>query len=146
MTAMTENSELMRRCLDGEADDVEFARFESRLREDSEFRRDYLRYVNVDMALAERLKFQQKTDVPSHLSSSHRSRWRPWIPAAAAGLEASKAYTQFTLDGLKAGGMTVGRAGDGLVAELKEIGQTMTSEWLEAAGADGQAIVDAFNN
>ena len=66
--------------------------------------------------------------------------------AAAAGLEASKAYTQFTLDGLKAGGMTVGRAGDGLVAELKEIGQTMTSEWLEAAGADGQAIVDAFNN
>ena len=66
--------------------------------------------------------------------------------AAAAGLQASKDYTQFTLDGLKAGGMTVGRAGDGLVAELKEIGATMTSEWLEAAGADGAAIVDAFNN
>lgn len=66
--------------------------------------------------------------------------------AAAEGLEASKAYTQFTLDGLAAGGMTVGRAGDGLVAELKEIGATMTAEWLEAAGADGQAIVDAFNN
>jgi len=66
--------------------------------------------------------------------------------AAAAGLQASKDYTQFTLDGLKAGGMTVGRAGDGLVAELKEIGATMTSEWLEAAGDDGAAIVDAFNN
>ena len=66
--------------------------------------------------------------------------------AEADGLEASKAYTQFTLDGLKAGGMTVGRAGDGLVSELKVIGETMTSEWLEAAGADGQAIVDAYNN
>ncbi|WP_299304004.1 TRAP transporter substrate-binding protein [uncultured Litoreibacter sp.] len=66
--------------------------------------------------------------------------------AAAAGLEASKAYTQFTLDGLKAGGMTVGRAGDGLVEELKEIGATMTAEWLQAAGDDGAAIVDAFNN
>ncbi len=66
--------------------------------------------------------------------------------AAAEGLEASKAYTQFTLDGLKAGGMTVGRAGDGLVAELKEIGATMTAEWLEASGDDGAAIVDAFNN
>ncbi len=66
--------------------------------------------------------------------------------AAAEGLEASKAYTQFTLDGLKAGGMTVGRAGDGLVAELKEVGVTMTNEWLDAAGDDGKAIVEAFNN
>ncbi len=66
--------------------------------------------------------------------------------AAADGLAASKAYTQFTLDGLKAGGMTVGRAGDGLVEELKGIGETMTAEWLEAAGDDGKAIVDAFNN
>ncbi len=66
--------------------------------------------------------------------------------AAAAGLEASKAYTNFTLNGLREGGMTVGRAGDQLVSDLKEIGVTMTAEWLEAAGDDGAAIVDAFNN
>ncbi len=65
--------------------------------------------------------------------------------AQAEGLEASKAYTQFTLDGLKKGGMTVGRAGDGLVNELKEIGKTMTSEWLKASGEEGKAIVDGFN-
>ena len=64
--------------------------------------------------------------------------------ARVRGLQMSKEYTQFTLDGLKAGGMTVGRAGDGLVAELKVIGDTMTSEWLEKAGADGKAVVDAF--
>ena len=66
--------------------------------------------------------------------------------AAADGLEASKAYTQFTLNGLREGGMTVGPAGEQLVSDLKEIGATMTSEWLEAAGSDGAAIVDSFKN
>ena len=64
--------------------------------------------------------------------------------AAADGLEASKAYTQFTLDGLREGGMTVQPAGETLVNELKEIGATMTAEWLEAAGDDGAAIIDAY--
>ena len=55
-------------------------------------------------------------------------------------------YTQFTLNGLKAGGMTVGPAGPKLVADLKEIGETMTSEWMEKAGSDGKAIVDDFKS
>ena len=66
--------------------------------------------------------------------------------AKAEGLARSKEYTQFTLDGLKAGGMTVGRAGDGLVKELKVIGATMTDEWLAEAGDKGKAIVDAFKS
>ncbi len=64
--------------------------------------------------------------------------------AAADGLEASIAYTNFTLDGLREGGMTVQKAGDTLVADLQKVGETMTAEWLEAAGDDGAAIVDAF--
>ena len=66
--------------------------------------------------------------------------------AAADGLAASKDYTQFTLNGLKEGGMTVGPASDQLVADLQKVGETMTAEWLEAAGDDGAAIVDAFKN
>ena len=64
--------------------------------------------------------------------------------AGARGLEASKAYTQFTMDGLAAGGMTVGPAGDTLMSGLRDVGATMTSEWLEAAGENGAAIVDGF--
>ncbi len=64
--------------------------------------------------------------------------------AEARGLQASKDYTQFTMDGLAEGGMTVGPAGDELMAGLREVGVTMTTEWLEAAGDDGAAIVDAF--
>ena len=65
--------------------------------------------------------------------------------AKAEGLARSKDYTAFTLNGLKEGGMTVQRAGDALVEELKAIGATMTQEWLESAGEVGREIVDAYN-
>jgi hypothetical protein len=29
--------------------------------------------------------------------------------------------------------------------ELKKIGQQLTTDWLKKAGADGKAIIDAFN-
>jgi len=64
--------------------------------------------------------------------------------AEYAGNWRAKEYTQFTLNGLREGGMTVQPASDKLTAELKEIGETMTEEWLEAAGEQGQAIVDAY--
>jgi TRAP-type C4-dicarboxylate transport system substrate-binding protein len=54
-------------------------------------------------------------------------------------------YTQFTINGLAAGGMWTGAPGDTLKSELKEIGKTMSAEWLEAAGEQGKAIIDAFN-
>ena len=64
--------------------------------------------------------------------------------AKAEGLQRSKDYTQFTLDGLKEGGMTVAPASDTLVGELQAIGATLTEEWLDSAGEDGKAIVDAY--
>lgn len=66
--------------------------------------------------------------------------------AEARGLQASKDYTRFTMDGLAEGGMTVQPAGDKLMGELRGIGETMTGEWLEAAGEDGKAIVDGFKS
>jgi hypothetical protein len=40
--------------------------------------------------------------------------------------------------------MTVQPAGDTLMDELRAIGETMTAEWLEAAGDKGKALVDTF--
>ena len=65
--------------------------------------------------------------------------------AEYAGTWRAKEYTGFTLAGLAAGGMTVAPAGDTLMGELKAIGETMTAEWLEAAGETGKNIVDAYN-
>jgi TRAP-type C4-dicarboxylate transport system substrate-binding protein len=41
-------------------------------------------------------------------------------------------------------GMTVGAASDTMKKELATIGETMSGEWAQKAGADGQAILDAY--
>jgi TRAP-type C4-dicarboxylate transport system substrate-binding protein len=64
--------------------------------------------------------------------------------AKVEGLAKSKDYTEFTLNGLREGGMTVGRPGDALLSELREIGATMTEEWLATAGDAGREIVEAY--
>ncbi len=66
--------------------------------------------------------------------------------AAASGLATAKKLTSFYVDGLRKGGITVAEPGDGLRAELKEIGEKMTEEWLSAAGTEGQAIIEAFQS
>jgi TRAP-type C4-dicarboxylate transport system substrate-binding protein len=84
-------------------------------------------------------------DVWNGVSDSNKNVIRGCAELAEyAGTWRAVEYTQFTLNGLRAGGMTVGPAGDALTGELKDIGSTMTSEWLEAAGPDGAAIIEAY--
>lgn len=64
--------------------------------------------------------------------------------AEYAGTWRAKEYTGFTLQGLRDGGMTVAPPSDQMRTELEAVGATMTAEWLEAAGDQGQSIVDAF--
>lgn len=64
--------------------------------------------------------------------------------AEARGWEMSRAETESGIAALEEGGMTVSQPSEGLSASLREIGATMTEEWLERAGEDGQAIVDAY--
>jgi TRAP-type C4-dicarboxylate transport system substrate-binding protein len=63
-----------------------------------------------------------------------------------SGLKRAEDYTQFTLDGLRKGGMTVQKASPQLRSDLMKIGETMTQEWLKDAGAEGKAIVDKFKS
>ncbi len=46
---------------------------------------------------------------------------------------------------LEKNGMTVADAGPEFLKELQVIGAKMQSDWLKATGADGQAILDAYN-
>ena len=45
---------------------------------------------------------------------------------------------------LQANGMIVEPAGDQLRTDLEAIGETMTGEWLDAAGDAGRAVIDAY--
>ena len=47
---------------------------------------------------------------------------------------------------LEANGMSVKDASPAFLKELKAIGAKMQSDWLASAGADGQAIVDAYKS
>ena len=66
--------------------------------------------------------------------------------AAARGLAKAKELTDFYLKGLAENGMTVAAPSDQLKSDLKGFGETMTNEWLESAGDEGKAIIDAFNS
>jgi TRAP-type transport system periplasmic protein len=46
---------------------------------------------------------------------------------------------------LAAKGMKIAPPSDALRKELMAIGETMTADWLKTAGAEGKAVVDAFN-
>ena len=85
------------------------------------------------------------SDVWEGVSDENKNAIRACADMAAyAGYWRSREYTSFTLQGLRDGGMTVAPPSDELKSQLQEIGETMTAEWLEAAGEQGQAIVDAF--
>ena len=84
-------------------------------------------------------------DVWEGVDEAHKNVIRGCASLAQyAGTWRAVEYTQFTLNGLKAGGMIVGPPGEQLEADLQKIGETMTTEWLEQAGPDGKAIVEAY--
>ena len=68
--------------------------------------------------------------------------------AAAAeqrGWKASEQKDGEYLKELAAKGMKIDPAAEGLKKELKSIGDQMTADWVKVAGADGKAVIDAFN-
>jgi len=64
--------------------------------------------------------------------------------AEVRGLAASKRVDTDSKAKLKANGMQVVEASSQLKADLKKVGETMLTEWLEKAGAEGQALLSAY--
>ena len=64
--------------------------------------------------------------------------------AETRGLTASKRVDTETKDKLKANGMQVLPPSAALKADMQKVGETMLKEWLEKAGPEGQAVVDAY--
>lgn len=64
--------------------------------------------------------------------------------AEARGWEASKQETAIQTKTLADNGVNVAMPSEALAASMREIGETMTEEWLEQAGADGKTIIDSY--
>jgi TRAP-type C4-dicarboxylate transport system substrate-binding protein len=74
---------------------------------------------------------------------------RDAVTAAAARAEAkgwarSRELTNFYLDEFKKNGMTVEAPSPALKAAFAKFGEALAADWFQRAGADGQAIVEAF--
>ncbi|MGD9834946.1 MAG: C4-dicarboxylate ABC transporter substrate-binding protein, partial [Piscinibacter sp.] len=65
--------------------------------------------------------------------------------AEARGWAASQKVNTDTLEKLKANGMQVLPPSPQLKTDLQKVGETMLKEWLDKAGAEGKALVDAYN-
>jgi len=64
--------------------------------------------------------------------------------AEARGWKASEEKNKWYLEQLAKNGMNVAPPSAQLKSDFRKIGETMTAEWMKTAGADGQAIVDAY--
>ncbi len=101
-------------------------------------------FYTVDAWLPRNTIFANK-DAWNALSEDTQTAIRDCADSAAdEGLAKARELTDFYLDGLREGGMAVEPPSDALRADLRAIGETMTTEWLEAAGEQGQVIIDGF--
>lgn len=64
--------------------------------------------------------------------------------AEARGWATSERADKEFIKELAAKGMTVAEPSDSIKKELASIGETMTADWIKSAGAEGQAIIDAY--
>jgi TRAP-type C4-dicarboxylate transport system substrate-binding protein len=64
--------------------------------------------------------------------------------AETRGWKAWQDKAGWYVDQLKAKGMTVEPPSAALKSGLQKVGEQLTADWLKKAGADGQAIVDAY--
>ena len=64
--------------------------------------------------------------------------------AETRGWKLSEQKDKDYIEGLRKNGMNVVEPPAALKADMLKVGDTMLKEWLEKAGADGQAIVDAY--
>ena len=64
--------------------------------------------------------------------------------AEVRGLAASKRANTESLDKLKANGMNIMTPSSQLKADMKKVGDVMLTEWLDKAGPEGKALIDAF--
>ncbi len=64
--------------------------------------------------------------------------------AEVRGIAGSKKTNTDSLDKLKANGMNIVAPSAQLKADMKKVGDVMLKEWLEKAGPEGKALIDAY--
>jgi TRAP-type transport system periplasmic protein len=112
---------------------------DSKLYEHLKYYYDVQAWLPKNAVIANRKAFDalDKPTQDALLKSASEAETRGWT-------ESRKVNTE-TLATLKKNGMEVLPPSAQLKADLKKVGDTILKEWLDKAGPDGKALVDAFN-
>jgi TRAP-type C4-dicarboxylate transport system substrate-binding protein len=101
-------------------------------------------YYEVNAWMPRNYVFVNK-DVWGEVGDAHKQAIQACADFAAyAGHWRGVQYTDFTLKALAENGMTVQPPGEQLKADLTKVGEQLVQEWIERAGADGQAVIDEY--
>lgn len=90
-------------------------------------------YTFVNKATFEALDKPTQEAILRAAATAETRGWKAWEEKA-----------NWYIDQLKAKGMTVEPPSPALKAGFEKIGQQLTADWLKKAGADGQAVIDAY--
>ena len=90
-------------------------------------------YTFVNKAAFDALDKPTQEAILKAAAAAEPRGWKMWQDKA-----------QWYLDQLKAKGMKVQPPSEALATGFKKIGDQITADWLKKAGAEGQAIVDAY--
>lgn len=90
-------------------------------------------YTFVNKAAFDALPKDQQEAIVKAAATAETRGWKMW-----------EDKSNWYLDQLKAKGMKVQPPSAELAAGFKKIGEQITADWLKKAGADGQAIVEAY--
>lgn len=90
-------------------------------------------YTFVNKAAFEALDKPTQEAILKAAATAETRGWKAWEEKA-----------NWYIDQLKAKGMTVEPPSPALKAGFEKIGQQLTADWLKKAGADGQAVIEAY--
>ncbi|MGZ5047798.1 MAG: TRAP transporter substrate-binding protein [Usitatibacter sp.] len=101
-------------------------------------------YYDTQAWLPKNIVFVNRQAFDALDKGSQQALLKAAADAEARGWKTSEEKNKWYLDELAKNGMNVAQPSAQLKADFRKIGDTMTAEWMKTAGADGQAIVDAY--
>ncbi len=101
-------------------------------------------YYDTQAWLPKNIVFVNKAAFDALDKASQQAVLKAAADAEARGWKISEEKNKWYLEQMAKNGMTVSPPSAQLKADFKKIGDTMTGEWMNTAGADGKAVVDAY--
>ncbi|HUL95277.1 MAG TPA: TRAP transporter substrate-binding protein [Usitatibacter sp.] len=101
-------------------------------------------YYDTQAWLPKNIVFVNKSAFDALDKASQAAVLKAAADAETRGWKTSQEKNQWYLEQLAKNGMNVTAPSAQLKGDFQKIGETMTAEWLKTAGADGQAIVEAY--